>query len=62
MILINSSLWDINRWGPCGHLDYKDNLYKLLLNVPEYTNMFYLTMNPSKPKNYLSQTILHFTT
>lgn len=29
VIIINSSLWDITRWGPNGVTEYKDNLMKL---------------------------------
>ena len=30
LIIMNSVLWDINKWGPNFHEDYKKNLKKLL--------------------------------
>ena len=33
LIIMNSLLWDVNRWGPFGILEYKKNLPKLIQRV-----------------------------
>ena len=50
VILINSALWDINRWGPRGPEEYKPNL-TLLLELfcdilPEHTQVIFMTTPP----------------
>lgn len=34
ILLINSCLWDINRWGPTGPTDFKKNMSTLVSEVP----------------------------
>lgn len=51
LILMNSCLWDVNRWGPFGIKEYKENLPKLLTTVKsilsEEDGMFiWLTAQP----------------
>ena len=33
-LLVNSCLWDINRWGPTGPEDFKTNLSTMVSDVP----------------------------
>jgi len=35
LIIVNSCLWDVNRWGPSGVKDFKDSLDELLTTVRE---------------------------
>jgi len=46
ILLINSSLWDVNRWGPFGHEDYKKNIKILIKNVPEFNCQFFWLTTP----------------
>ncbi len=50
VILLNSALWDINRWGPRGIQGFKENLHKLmaLFNqiLPERTQVIWMTTPP----------------
>ena len=50
LIIINSALWDINRWGPSGPEKYKPNLKKLLKlfhgNLPDRTQVIFMTTPP----------------
>jgi len=49
-ILINSCLWDINRWGPKGIDDFKENVPKLMKLfkglLPDYTQLMWMTTPP----------------
>ncbi len=50
LIIMNSVLWDVNRWGPFGIKEYKENLPKLLKRVKSVlsdTGLFiWLTAQP----------------
>ena len=52
VLLINSCLWDINRWGPLGPKEFKTNLQELLDLVPkilsEKGEFMWLTTPPGK--------------
>jgi hypothetical protein len=49
-ILINSCLWDINRWGPRGIEEFKENVPKLMQLfkslLPDYTQLIWMTTPP----------------
>jgi len=50
-ILMNSTLWDINRWGPFYDIEYKKNVQKILEIVPKVLpknggSFFWLTCPP----------------
>jgi len=50
IVLVLSALWDINRWGPHGISDYKENCPKLLklltASYPQSTQVIWLTSPP----------------
>jgi len=54
LIIMNSLLWDVNRWGPNGIDEYKKNLAKLLARVKTVLapdGMFiWLTAQPGSPE------------
>ncbi|XP_067002014.1 PC-esterase domain-containing protein 1A isoform X2 [Anabrus simplex] len=54
VIVINSCLWDISRWGPNGVPEYKDNLVKLMKLfkscLPERTLVVWVTVPPLSNK------------
>ena len=45
--IMESTLWDISRWGPMGVEEYKTNIQQLIKIVPELkTNFFWMTTPP----------------
>ena len=52
VLLINSCLWDINRWGPMGPKEFKKNMQELLNLVPrvlsEKGEFMWLTTPPGR--------------
>ena len=48
ILLVGSALWDGNKWGPMGHLEYKENLVKFVKDIPSGCNTFWITTPPSK--------------
>ncbi len=52
VLLMSSSLWDFNRWGPFGVKEYKENLGKLLKKVkeclPPHGHFVWLTALPAR--------------
>ena len=54
LIIMNSLLWDVNRWGPNGIDEYKKNLSKLLARVKtvlaEDGMFIWLTAQPGSPE------------
>lgn len=50
VIIMNSCLWDITRWGPNGVAEYKENMRKLMkclkLTLPEESLFIWLTAFP----------------
>ncbi|XP_046658443.1 PC-esterase domain-containing protein 1A-like [Homalodisca vitripennis] len=53
VIVINSCLWDINRWGPNGVPEYKDNMVRLMRlmsrNLPKDCLVIWTTALPIAP-------------
>ncbi|XP_071448869.1 PC-esterase domain-containing protein 1A-like [Hetaerina americana] len=53
IVLINSCLWDISRWGPDGVLQYKENMRKLFslfkASLPPTTLVIFSTTPPVSP-------------
>uniref|UniRef100_A0A1B6EMW8 PC-esterase domain-containing protein 1A n=1 Tax=Cuerna arida TaxID=1464854 RepID=A0A1B6EMW8_9HEMI len=53
VIVINSCLWDLNRWGPNGVPEYKDNMVKLMRlmsrNLPKDCLVIWTTALPVAP-------------
>ena len=49
-ILVNSSLWDVSRWGPSGSMDFKTNIQKFLNLIPmvlsDIGQLFWITNPP----------------
>lgn len=47
MVLINSTVWDVNRWGPNGDIKFQSNIRKLMLlfqcNLPCDTAVVWVT-------------------
>ncbi|KAJ9590219.1 hypothetical protein L9F63_016669 [Diploptera punctata] len=56
VIVINSLLWDITRWGPNGVTEYKDNLMKLMklfkASLPSKTLVIWTTSLPISKSCY----------
>merc|ERR1719319_443362 len=52
VLVINSALWDVTRWGPNGPEDYSENLRRLLDHLSECcptTQVVFLTSTPCAP-------------
>ena len=49
-IFVNSSLWDVSRWGPSGPVDFKTNIQKFLNLIPmvlsDIGQLFWITNPP----------------
>jgi len=46
LILVNSSLWDFNRWGPLGHEDLTRNFDSFISSLPNCSQTFWITFPP----------------
>ena len=46
MMLLNSGLWDINRWGPLAHKQYEASMEQLVRGLPPDCAVFWLTTTP----------------
>ena len=48
ILFVGSALWDVNKWGPMGHLVYKNDCEKLVKELPAGCNLFWITTPPSE--------------
>ena len=46
ILLLNSGLWDINRWGPLAHKQYEASMEQLVRGLPPECAVFWLTTTP----------------
>lgn len=67
VILVNSTLWDLSRWGPNGDVEFKKNLIRLLdllkKHMPPSTMIVWLTaLHPSSQVSVCAHDLREITT